>query len=327
MLLSLEAGSSIFVFVPVFDTMVKRAAAKSRAQQMGPPPSAQPEAECLADRGFQRQTQSKVSRAEGFKAKVKAATLKCIRDNFRDFSDEEVYHVRPEGTQKKMYEQIYNDKWLFFTKAKNAPKLGCKWTADLRTTYHVVASVDEDALNPKDENVQASAMLQEVCDASRSQQADRSRLISWLQRQNSLPNQTEICGLFLHRTELKPWHDGTGHDLCLEMLKYVVRLDLHTHFPAECAAVKHQFDKTMVQSWSVMRGKGYTPGGFWSGNAQWCGPLLNVEFVSRLLRVQANDWTGHEGEVATVVGSCMLGARLFQHASDKILKRSCWQVH
>ena len=101
MLLSLEAGSSIFVFVPVFDTMVKRAAAKSRAQQMGPPPSAQPEAECLADRGFQRQSQCKVSRAEGFKAKVKAATLKCIRDNFRDFSDEEVYHVRPEGTQKK----------------------------------------------------------------------------------------------------------------------------------------------------------------------------------------------------------------------------------
>ena len=104
------------------------------------------------------------------------------------------------------------------------------------------------------------------------------------------------------------------------MLKYAVRLHLHTHFPAECAAVKHQFDKTMVQSWSVMRGKGYTPGGFWSGNAQWCGPLLNVEFVSRLLRVQANDWTGHEGEVATVVGSCMLGARLFQHASDQILK-------
>ena len=209
-----------------------------------------------------------------------------------------------------MYEQIYNDKLLFFTKAKNAPRLGCTWTADLRTTYHVASTVDEDAVNPKDENVQASAMLQEVCDASRSQQADRSRLISWLQRQNSLPHQTEICRLFLHCTELKPWLGGTGHDFCLEMLEDVVRLDLHNHFPAECAAVKHQFDKTMVQSWSVMTGKGYTPGGCWSGNAQWCGPLLNVEFVSRLLRVQANDWTGHEGEVATVVGSCMLGARL-----------------
>ena len=96
----------------------------------------------------------------------------------QDFFDEEVYHVRLEGSQKHLDEQIYNDKWLFFTKANNVPKLGCKWTADLRTTYHVKSTVDEYALNPKDENVQAPAMLQEVCDASRSQQADRSRLIS-----------------------------------------------------------------------------------------------------------------------------------------------------
>ena len=75
----------------------------------------------------------------------------------------------------------------------------------------------------------------------------------------------------------------------------------------------------MVQVWQVMRGKGVTPNWFWESSRQWCVVFVDLAWVDRLWKVTRDDWIGHEEMITSVVRSSVLGAKLFQHASDQIL--------
>ena len=110
-------------------------------------PEASPQASVpLVDRGFQKDTRCRPSKAETFKTKVRSATCKCLRDNFKDFSDEEIYRIRTENG-KNLFEQIYHDKWLALSKDSGAPKLGSKWILGLRKCYQRSKDGTADALD------------------------------------------------------------------------------------------------------------------------------------------------------------------------------------
>ena len=109
--------------------------------------------------------------------------------------------------------------------------MGSKWILGLRKCYQRSEDGTADALDVADETVTVAPSLYEAVDASRSQMADRTKLIAWMQKQQIPPNQTEMCGIYLHGLELKPWMAGTQHELLFELVKMIVRLKLQEVYP------------------------------------------------------------------------------------------------
>ena len=250
--------------------------------------------------------------AESFDSKVNAAVLKCLRDNFAHLTDEEQRVVRIDGAT--LVERLSRDKVQYFTDRRHAPALGKRYYDSLRSMYSI-SSYGGDALDPRQDGETIDAALIEAVRLSRSHGGSRQPLTQWLQTFANAPNQSEICGLFRHALELRPHLGGTHMSVLKDIMTYIRKHNLVAAYPAEFGALKSHLDHVLTTAYTQMKSKGFSPVQYWSSHKKWADLVCPVATVERLLAVQGS-WAGHYDAIAEVVGSSLLGAKMFGFAAE-----------
>lgn len=251
-----------------------------------------------------------------------AVVLKCIRDNFTGFSEQEVHHVKVDG--QSLHEKLLSDKRLAGEKSKLAPKFGKVYFANLRKQYERQSQGDG-ALDVLDDTLPISPLLFAAVDASRAAVPSRDKLVQYCQVTQVIPNQSEVVGLFLHGLELKPWLGGSHVAALLEITRLIKRFNLQNAFKDEFSAFSDQVDRTLMQVYSAMKSKGFKLCQFMETYRSECELLLPVASVDRLMLVTGS-WAGHEADITLVVTSSALGKKMFQFAADVNLSHSIGKV-
>lgn len=244
--------------------------------------------------------------------KIQAQVAKALRDNFAGMSEDEQRVIKV--GDRTLVERLAEDKRAVMNKEKGAPTFGKHYYADLRRAYTASAS-DLSALEPLDDNAPLDDKLIAAVCASRSHGGNRQPLLEYMQLCTTMPNQSEVCGLFNHAAELKPHLGGTHLSVLLNLCSFIRKHQLETRYPKEVAAVLPTLDKALTCAYCTMKGKGFAPDIFWSAYADKAQVVVAKEPVERLLAADG-DWTGHEAVISAVVGSSTLGAKMFGFAEE-----------
>lgn len=252
--------------------------------------------------------QAKAKQRRGASLSTEQKVLKCLRDNFEGFSEEEIYSKTIDG--QTLYNRLLADKTLeALDPAGCTVKFGKRYFMKLRSEYGNDGIGEKLSVN--DEIVECSPKLIEAVDASRSAQGGRDMLVQWLQTAG-LPNQTEMVGLVSHLLELRPRSGGSQFQTCLEALKMMVRTGAVEKHLGEFECFKKQADRTLCVAYGTMKSKGFSLQNFWAAYRKLGATVMNATIVDSLMSVKSS-WADHQGDLSAVA-KCELGEAMFSFA-------------
>lgn len=271
-----------------------------------------PKATTLADQHYEKGLKKARNDQAAKLTALKATVRKCIRDNFNDFSEQELYHTKVNN--QSLWDRLMQDKGWAEAKDPRAPSFGKLYFVELRDSYQRKDDGEDDALDIKDENAPINRVMFAAVDASRTG-GGRDKLIQFCHVSKLPPNQTEVVGLFLHVLELKPHLGGSHQEALVAILRYVQRFTLDEMYPGEFRAVRHKLDECMVQAFTNHKNKGYKLDRFLKTWAKECALLIPVEAAVRLSLVKGS-WVGHSEDINLVYSSSLLGKKMFGFAYE-----------
>ena len=302
------------------DPKPKSAAAKRKQSASATPQAAQPASvpeSLFAAHHLEEQVKAAKRKKKSVAGPLDVVVKKCIFDNLKNFSDEEIYEHKVDGIT--CFEKILKDK----NKQRDDPEctivFGKVYYNEIRCLFQLGRG-NADGLDVQDESLPCSPALLEAVRKSRAANAQRDALIEWLKTAPKC-NQTELVGLLSHLLELKPWLGGMQFQVLIEAIRYIVRHNLEIDMADEVNFFKKQADRTLTFAWTSMKSKGFDPTIFWDGYRSLAHLVLPVLAVDRIMAVK-DSWSKHQSDLEVVVeselGSSMFDYAISVNASDRV---------
>lgn len=240
--------------------------------------------------------------------KVDAVVAKCIRDNFRTFSNVELDGRTVDG--KNFRQRLRDDKKLVLMKADGAPTIGKLYYQRLREMYQITDG-GPDALSVRSDEEPGAAWVDAV-DRSRAAAPKREMLNDMLQSEGPC-KQCEFVGLLTHGLELNTCEHGEQLTTVINIVKYMARNGMDTVFPEETAAFRKQADKALTAVYLNMRAKGLSAESCWSIYRDFARWVLAIAPAGRLLKV-TDSRNGCEVDIDQATTTSEHGYKMFMGA-------------
>eukprot|EP00971_Amphidinium_carterae_P351113 6491918-Amphidinium_carterae.2 len=185
---------------------------------------------------------------------IETQVYRALKDNFPTWGRDRTHGVLRNG--KSLAERIESDK------RRNASQpgsvsMGPAYYEALRT-LHADSRDPSEQLKVKNTTVAVSADCLTAMVAAKSRPANRSLMVSWCKRTETI-NQTEIVGVLRWFVGLKGHKQDEQHLTELEVVKLMKRLSVDKSFPEEWSIVKEKSEDVMLKL--KCGGMGYTEKG------------------------------------------------------------------
>lgn len=227
---------------------------------------------------------------------------KIIYDNFRSFSDEQVFQMVRDG--QTLFGRLCRDK-----KRYDAGELtmGKHYYATNRALYRrdsdPMAKILPDRRLPKDDALeQAIGDLGKHC-------SDPSALLAWLQREE-LPNQRCCCALMKLVLCLDPYVGPSRCEVLMAILVWCHATDFPARHPELWQTVRSKFDQVLDKSWSLLKATGVGVKAWWSSIQPHGSLVLPQASWQKCIDHDGETWDSCHKELEVVMGS-LAGSRLF----------------
>lgn len=255
-----------------------------------------------------KRSRARRNQAPSLDAKIHKIAMKCIRDNFPNFSDAEIHKVKHDG--HTLWEVIYADKLKAHNNDKDAPKFGRRFFERLRRLYGRSSAAD--TMEPSEEEAVADELFDAV-DQSRAKPPKRERLMLFCKTTAHKVNKTEAIGLIQHAFELNP--NNSNYSLNVEIASYLVRVGTPSRFPKEWSIFSRHLDSVLCFGYAHLRSKGWALQTFCDGHRTLIETVLPYDSVQRLLAVKGS-WDDVEDDIEAVTNytNSTLGEKMFSFA-------------
>lgn len=200
-------------------------------------------------------------------------------------------------------------------RAKEGGRLSTQMLRQLRSEY----MSHEDpmkTLTIKDKDQAFSPDLMKAlaaCENSNPAKRTKVPLYSFLDTCSAL-NQKEVVVLFRTFISAKPASSVALRKHILELLKHVVRLEIHKQFPEECGFMRGIFDDTLALTWADMKQGGMAMEQFWEAYGHLAKPLGFHEDLQAVFSEEGS-FTHVKVQLLRVTAGSALGAKLFGTAA------------
>lgn len=235
-----------------------------------------------------------------------ATIAKCIGDNFKGFSQNDIHgHPDPE-TGMSLWETVVDRK----RKHKEEPKLypmGSRWYRELRQKF-LPESFPAAKLKATDPREALDDQLPKAMMHYKSS-ASRAKMDSFIVHAASL-NQRETIGIYTYFLELKPSTSSDQLKCALNVIRMVARLNLQELFKEETGLIKQHMDIVLSQAHITMKGSAVTPAQFSNMHSDILKLILPMEPLLKVLAITDGLFKPVKHELALVVNSSNIGKRL-----------------
>lgn len=144
----------------------------------------------------------------------------------------------------------------------------------------------------------------------------KAPLLHFLQSVGSI-NQRELCGLMRHIMQVRPSSSVSASSLVVEVMKMIVRLDLHTTWRDTVVVGAHLFDDCLSSVYATMKKEGVPASAFWEVHGGIASLILAPSDVMDILAEKSNFMRVSE-QIKRVVASSTLGSKMFSVAASDV---------
>lgn len=231
---------------------------------------------------------------------------KCIYDNFRGFSDEEIYCREVDNVV--LFDRLKADraKWK-----AGGMTMGPKYYMELRKLYANGDSISN-KLVPNNESDAVDPLLQQALEACVADKSQLGLLMDWAESVERVNNYNLVC-LFRHLI-LWPVMRNLEYTTCsMRILAMIHRLKLHMVHVEPWEIMKPHFDKTLCSSLKFYRDKKRPSSQWWRANRCVAGLLVPEADCTKAIMCE-NAWGDVADEVKAVYASSAVGKELMEAA-------------
>ena len=243
---------------------------------------------------------------------LKQKVRQCIRDNCKEMSHDQIYNDKNEENMT-FYQCVYERKKLWCTDNKKYP-CGGVWFAKTKNEFvkavalkGVTLSSPATVINP----MLLNAMIKFKQTGARGPVAAVLQILE-------LVSQKDLVGIITFALTLKPCTSEKSLDECLDVMRCLSRLDVHTKYPQETQVLHAWMDQVVLQVHSKSKGESAKPSNFIATNKKFLRLVMPMELVEQLLAVKGS-WEGFGDQLAAVAKSSLIGKLLFGQACSGIM--------
>lgn len=245
---------------------------------------------------------------------------KKIADNFRSWGPSDT-DVRTNAAGKTLREVITQD-YAHFLAGREPKVMGALYYARLRAEFRSLVGKYSD-LSVNDPSISADPRLVKAIYATKRAHPERTAISAYLSSCD-LPNQTEIVALCRYFVDLKP--------LCLKQLssavdalRFISRLSVPSHYPAETRIVQPWMDGVLDQALSRSRANKTSDDVFCDSHKSLLYLVMPHAQLDKVLNCKQN-WTSVAEDIIALVSSSQVGFRLFSVAVEGVVSSKVAQV-
>jgi len=245
---------------------------------------------------------------------IETQVYRALKDNFPTWGRDRTHGVLRNG--KSLAERIESDK------RRNASQpgsvsMGPAYYEALRT-LHADSRDPSEQLKVKNTTVAVSADCLTAMVAAKSRPANRSLMVSWCKRTETI-NQTEIVGVLRWFVGLKGHKQDEQHLTELEVVKLMKRLSVDKSFPEEWSIVKEKSEDVMLKAFKKMVNSGQSTADFLKMHAPTWELFLDATQVATVQGMaKGSSWSSCADELLALVDGSRLGYSLFQCFTSSI---------
>ena len=135
---------------------------------------------------------------------------------------------------------------------------------------------------------------------------------------SEVPNLKEACGILRWFLSLKPTASTEQLNCCMEVLRWVVRHNLHDKFHEKVQLVTSSINAALTRCLDLARKQGCKPTEFLKLHSSEVAMLLPSAELEKVLS-HTGEWLEVEPQLQVLVSSCGLGMQLFGFAIKETL--------
>jgi hypothetical protein len=124
--------------------------------------------------------------------------------------------------------------------------MGAKYYAKIKALYQTEDSPMK-LLKVTDDTLVIGTQLLKAIVSAKAKQPNRQPMLGYLNTADK-PNQKELVGILRWGLDLKPSSSAEQLRCCLDLMRYVARLQLDKAFPTEIGIMHSHFDDSLVQA-------------------------------------------------------------------------------
>ena len=175
---------------------------------------------------------------------VAATVARAIRDNFKEFKEQEVDSTLVDGLSLRA--RLTKDK------SENQQKpgsivMGRTYYNHLRLLYQSVQHPSKQ-LQVQNPDAEIRQELFQAMLAAKKVPAQRQQMLQLLQNMTTRPNQSELIGILRWMVELKPSVSSEQYQGVLQCMRWITRMGLETTFPEEIKVCHAALEQGLLQA-------------------------------------------------------------------------------
>jgi hypothetical protein len=232
---------------------------------------------------------------------------RCLKDNFKEFSSQEIDSIEIDGLTLR--QRLARDKRL--SRKNPDMSMGSNYYRMLKDKYRSSDSVVK-KLEVTNQSDLISPELRTALVALKNANCNKSPLLEFMSGVESL-NQKEVIGLYRGTQDLKPNISQKHVQVLVDLMRMILRLELHIKYEKETKLMFPLFDETLCACWDRLKRGRVGPAEFWNLYGDVGSLIMIKDDVDAIMECGSN-FKSVSDHIGRCTAGCKLGTRMFGQA-------------
>lgn len=239
---------------------------------------------------------------------------RCLAEHFKGWWALETHGPQVEGMS--LADRIRNDK----KDAKITKKrLGSTYWQELREMYASGTSLCASLKVTDSKLPVADSLIEAIKCANSANVTKRTKApLSWYLSSCRAMNQRELVGLLRHLTTIRPASSTSATTMVLDVMRCLLRLNLHTKEKSTVDLMRHYFDEALCAAYAGMRREGRPTAHFWEVHGEVAAIVVDRKAVDAIL-AEKGSWLTVAQHLKEVTAASDLGSNMFSTAATQVI--------